>query len=1028
MVKNRHQLMAALSVGILVFCSNARAGDSQVGAPPLAIAVAQDCAQLEQLAAREVRRYLYLRTGVLCPIVPGKEQLPDKTRLVVIGTKHRPFIKSLATSGWSDTELMFLKPQEYLLKTVRRVAPEPTQVWLLAGGDDLGTLYAAYRFAEKLGVRFYLHGDSLPEEPLRLQMPPADSAKGAERLMQFAPRTPAPVGLPDMDEIGRPLFALRGIQPFHDFPEGPDWWNKDDYMAVLSQLPKLRMNFFGLHTYPEGHPNAEPTVWIGPAGDVEPDGRVKASYPASYQNTLRGNWGYKAKKISAYSCGGSELFAGDAYGPDVMGNCLPAPTNQADCNAVFNRTGEMFRDVFRHARLLGIKTCIGTETPLTIPKEVQERLKAQGKDPKDIKTVQEIYEGIFTRIMRMHDLDYYWFWTPETWTWEGVKPEAITATTNDLLAAVAAARKVNAPFTLATCGWVLGPPQDRALFDKALPKEMPVSCINRQVGKTPVEKGFAKIQGRGKWAIPWLEDDPGLTAPQLWAARMRRDAADALRYGCDGLMGIHWRTRVLGPAVLALAQAAWNQAGWNQGAEPSVHLAGPEGGKYAYFEKAEIADTEEDEVYRSVRYDVSAYRLPVSNGAYTVTLKFCEPNYKEKGKRVFGVKIQDATVIESLDIFEKVGRNRALDYTFKDVQVTNGWLDITFIPQVEYPSIAALVVEGPGGVQKINCGGKAWKDYQADWPQESETAKQKYPPIGDFYLEWAVSEFGPDAGREAAKIFEKLDCKLPRTAEWVHGPGGLNPDKRPWEEASKAYKFLDELEALRPKIKGAGYRERLDYWLETFRYMKAMAQINCTMPRLTNALAEAKAQKEPAAQKQAVREKVLPIRRELVKYVTEMYRHLLAIVSNPGELGTVANWEQHIFPDLLEKPAKEMEQILGEPLPADCQLPKQYQGPPRLIVPTVRTSFRRGESLALTVIILAEKPPKQAALYWRPMGRGALAKVPLEHVGRGVYLARFPAAALNDDVEYHLRASWADGTAVYFPATAPMRNQTMVAQ
>ena len=41
---------------------------------------------------------------------------------------------------------------------------------------------------------------------------------------------------------------------------------------------------------------------------------------------------------------------------------------------------------------------------------------------------------------------------------------------------------------------------------------------------------------------------------------MRRDAADALRYGCDGLMGIHWRTRALGPNVSALAQAAWDQA------------------------------------------------------------------------------------------------------------------------------------------------------------------------------------------------------------------------------------------------------------------------------------------------------------------------------------------------------------------------------------------------------------------------------------------------------------------------------------
>ena len=60
-----------------------------------------------------------------------------------------------------------------------------------------------------------------------------------------------PFELPNPQERGGPLFELRGIQPFHDFPEGPDWWNADHYKSVLSQLPKMGMNFFGLHCYPE---------------------------------------------------------------------------------------------------------------------------------------------------------------------------------------------------------------------------------------------------------------------------------------------------------------------------------------------------------------------------------------------------------------------------------------------------------------------------------------------------------------------------------------------------------------------------------------------------------------------------------------------------------------------------------------------------------------------------------------------------------------------------------------------------------
>ena len=50
-----------------------------------------------------------------------------------------------------------------------------------------------------------------------------------------------------------------------------------------------------------------------------------------------------------------------------------------------------------------------------------------------------------------------------------------------------------------------------------LPKEVAVSCINRAVGYTPVDAGFAEVQGRSKWAIPWLEDDGALAAPELWA-------------------------------------------------------------------------------------------------------------------------------------------------------------------------------------------------------------------------------------------------------------------------------------------------------------------------------------------------------------------------------------------------------------------------------------------------------------------------------------------------------------------------------
>ena len=92
----------------------------------------------------------------------------------------------------------------------------------------------------------------------------------------------------------------------------------------------------------------------------------------------------------------------------------------------------------RFAHQVGVKTCVGTETPLVIPKLVQERLKALGKNPADPAVVQELYEGIFRRAAEAYPLDYYWFWTPEGWTWSGVKEEEIKATMDDLADAIAA--------------------------------------------------------------------------------------------------------------------------------------------------------------------------------------------------------------------------------------------------------------------------------------------------------------------------------------------------------------------------------------------------------------------------------------------------------------------------------------------------------------------------------------------------------------------------------------------------------------
>ncbi len=525
------KVLAAAFFGLLL--SLYMPASAMSAAPPdFVIVRSQKAGYCERLAAKEVRRYLYLRTGTVVHI-KSKQTMPDVDSILICSKDRKLLSLTVNSREKLKKTLNSLQPQEY---QIRSISYNGRRTLVICGGDGVGTLYGSYRFAEHLGVRFYLHGDTIPDVQL-------------------------PLKLPEINDSARPLFRLRGILPFHDFPEGPDWWNKDDYKAIIGQMPKLRMNFIGFHTYPETNVGPEPTVWIGIPEDVTEEGTVKFSSNASYHNTLRGNIGYAAKHTGEFNFGAAKIFERDAYGSELMFDMMPRSDTTKDNNKLFNRVGNLFKDAFGYGQRLGVKFCMGTETPLCIPRLVQKRMKKKGFDTATKQGVQKAYEGIFTRIKKLHPLDYYWFWTPETWLHK-VSDKQVKNTRQNILTAIAAAKKINAPFTLATCGWVLGPPENPAQFDEVLPKEMPFSCINQSVGREPVDEYFAHIKKRPKWAIPWLEDDPAQTSPQLWVGRMRKDAYDAYRYGCTGLMGIHWRTRILGPNVSALAKAAWHIGRW----------------------------------------------------------------------------------------------------------------------------------------------------------------------------------------------------------------------------------------------------------------------------------------------------------------------------------------------------------------------------------------------------------------------------------------------------------------------------------
>ena len=972
-------MLAAFVVSGIIPTASARSA----GKPSITIVCSPKAGFGERLAGREVRRYVYLRTGELLPLAPTAA-LPATGDAIVVGV---------------DSSLL---SQQYRLQT--RIEGR-RRVLRIAGGSGVACLYGTYRFAEKLGVRFYLHGDVVPDERIALK-------------------------LPELDETGKPLFELRGLNPWGSHPFGFDLWNTDDYKMHISQMAKMRMNFIGMHCYPEGHPYAEPTVWVGADKDFDKRGRVKFSYPSVYYNALFSTrWGrLRPAPTSQYHLGAAALFDRDDWGADVLRGHAPRPTEPEACNEVFNRTGAMFNEAFGFARRMGVKTCLGTESPLTMPKIVKERLKAQCKNPADPSVVQGVYEGMFKRIAACHPLDYYWLWTPEGWTWSGNTGEQMKATIDDVKIALAAMKKVDAPFELATCGWVLGPAADRSGFDKILPRQVAMSAISRRLGEEPIDPAFGRIDGRGKWAIPWMEgDNGGLAVPQLWVGRTRQDAIDARRYGCTGLMGLIWRTRILGPNISQLAQAGWEQP-WAVPATAQSE-AGPVGGKPANYAGAAIAGTENDVVYQTCRFDTRGYDLEIPNGRYQVTLQFCEPHFNAAGKRVWDVTLQGRKVIKRLDIFAKAGKFTALDYSFDNVKVTDGRLKIGFTYVVSLPCISGIVIEGADLARKINCGGPAVKGYVADLSQgqtSTSGGRMRKVPCGDFYADWARTLFGARAAGDIAAIFAAIDSRLPRPLS--RGcPAGVRPNGQPWEQVAPVYDFVAELAKCRRKVTGAGSRERFDYWLATMRYLRAGAKLDCAVGRFLTVMKKVNAEKELASRKRLAKELGVPAYREILAAYREAFGHLLATVSTKGGLATVMYWEHGFYPQAVGEPGLILATALEAPLPAELILSQQYDGPARLIVPTVRNVLVRGERFRLNVLVLAAKGPRKVTLRWRRLGDdGPFAEVPFEHIARGVYRVELPKKATAEDFEYHVGASPASGQAMHFPATAPVMNQTVI--
>ena len=328
---------------------------------------------------------------------------------------------------------------------------------------------------------------------------------------------------------------------------------------------------------------------------------------------------------------------------------------------------------------------------------------------------------------------------------------------------------------------------------------------------------------------------------------MRRDAFDALRYGCTGLMGIHWRTRILAPNVSALAKAAWDQSGWREAAA-------------------------------------------------------------------------------------------------------------------------------------------------------EETEASRFLPVADFYADWARRSSGrkrPSRSRRFSPAWTATCLARPigLRAREASGPTRVHGAKcRRSTPSSMSWRRL------RAKISAPGNLERFDYWLNQFRCLRAIAKAACDWARFNAAMARAKKEKDPQAQRQLAKELALPARKDLVRRLRRTappfaFRRLqfrrtgqrLQLAAT-NAAGGADRARPGVGQAAGRRPARRRRAI--EPntwARRGCSCPWSARG------------FVAGEPLRLTVVVLGGTP-ENAALRWRPLGGGEFAAVPLEHVARGVYAVTFARRGVRSPI------------------------------
>ncbi|MBP5273912.1 MAG: hypothetical protein ILO36_03130, partial [Abditibacteriota bacterium] len=262
--------------------------------------------QPEQMAVRELQRFI-AEAGEAAPVsVPfDRFDVPLEDGSIVFGSYGtNPLIRKYAPSAAG------LGPEESL---VCEKDIGGRRVFFVCGGAPRGAVYAVYSFLRSAGYCFFIDSYQAPET--------------------FSPRLPRAAR-------EKPVFAKRGLLPWHNFLDGPTAWDPEDYRAYIDDLVRTGGNIVAFHTY-----DSEPFAAYKENGRYLMGSRLLSSASSV--------WGTVPAPASGFAFGTGRLFDTEYFGAQTT--LIP------DADRAVEAEQKVMRDALSYARARGLETCLGFE-------------------------------------------------------------------------------------------------------------------------------------------------------------------------------------------------------------------------------------------------------------------------------------------------------------------------------------------------------------------------------------------------------------------------------------------------------------------------------------------------------------------------------------------------------------------------------------------------------------------------------------------------------------------------------------------